>query len=65
MALATPILRVITVLTSSLVLLAGPPKALADNGTAQAKSAAYFRKKFQEQQYTLFACLVQFLIRVN
>jgi tetratricopeptide (TPR) repeat protein len=50
MALATPILRVITVLTSSLVLLAGPPKALADNGTAQAKSAAYFRKKFQEAQ---------------
>ena len=50
MALATPILRAITVLASSLILLAGPPKALADNGTPQAESAAYFREKFQEAQ---------------
>ena len=51
MALATPILRVITVLASSVGLLADPPAARADdNGTAQAESAAYFRKKFQEAQ---------------
>jgi hypothetical protein len=50
MALATPILRAITGLASSLVFLAGAPEAPADTPAAEAESATYARRNYQEAQ---------------
>ncbi len=48
MALATPIFRAVIRLASSLVFLAGAPEVPADTPTAEAESAAYARRNFQE-----------------